>query len=119
MAHRVDQARAADAGDYHVAIDDARDVAAALQTAAEHGGSTEPAIVEAEADIAALDQAGWHQAIAADYTDAAGAAAADGDLVAAEAYADLADDASADAADYGGEADTDGIDGDPGTLTDG
>jgi hypothetical protein len=111
-AHQREQAAAADAGDYGRAREEAVEAARELNAAADQGrAGLDLEIIEAERDVAVLDEADWQQEIADDQAVAAGEYLEAGDVDAAAMYAEEAADHAEVAEQYGSEGDQGGVHG--------
>jgi hypothetical protein len=105
---RLQQADAAEAGDYEKAEEYADKVGYEMREIEELGGDMDNQIVDADRQEAALDNADWNQDIADANADTAEAYAAEGDFDHAAQYADTAIDHAEVAADYGDQGDAGG-----------
>ena len=102
QAHQDAQARAADAGDWETARNEAQQAEYAMQDVRDHGGNVADAEVnQTQSDVANLDNANWQQQIADDNATTAQAYAAEGDADHTAQYADVAAAHAETAADYG------------------
>lgn len=105
-----EQAKAADAGDWETARNDAQQAEYSMQEVQDHGGDVANAeIVQAQSDESNLDWAEYHQEIADGNATTANAYAAEGDADHAAQYGDVAAAQATTAADFGGQADQGGV----------
>jgi hypothetical protein len=101
--YELEQAKAIEAGDFERAREFAVKAEQELELAAEHGGS-EQAVVDAEHDVAKLDEAVFHDKIAEDNAVAAEIYAESGDADKAQMYEETAANHSERAADEAHQA---------------
>ena len=109
-SHQTEQARAADAGDWDTARNEAQQAEYSMQEVQDHGGNVDAAeVIQAQHDDANLGWAEYHQEIADDNAATATAYAETGDVDHAAQYGDIAANQGATAAEYGGAADQGGV----------
>jgi hypothetical protein len=103
-----EQAQSAEHGDYALAHERAEEASYELHVAAEHGAHVDDHLIDAQHDVAALDEASWHASIAHD--DAVAATSYDQveHADAATVYADHGADHASMAAEHGHAGDAGG-----------